>query len=98
MLICTMKEIFPMAITLMLMLGTVCTSVWGLAFAQAGTTSGNVTAQIAPQGTSLNAKNKNTTLAANESDTTSGNVTAQIAPQGTSLNANSSKGNLTMKR
>ena len=55
MLICTMKEIFPMAITLMLMLGTVCTSVWGLAFAQAGTTSGNVTAQVAPQGTSLNA-------------------------------------------
>ena len=44
-----------MAIRLILMLGIVCTSVAGLAYGQAGTTSGNVTAQIAPQGTSLNA-------------------------------------------
>jgi hypothetical protein len=93
-----MKEIFPMAIRLILMLGIVCTSVAGLAYGQAGTTSGNVTAQIAPQGTSLNTLNKTTTPGTNESGTTSGNVTAQIAPQGTSLNANSSKGNLTMKR
>jgi hypothetical protein len=49
------EGIFTMAITLMLMLGTVYTSIGGLAFAQAGTTSGNVTAQIAPQGTSLTA-------------------------------------------
>src|SRR5919198_5664572 len=51
-----------------------------------GTTSGNVTAQVVPQGTSLNTSNKTTASAANESGTTSGNVTAQVVPQGTSLN------------
>ena len=84
-----MKVIFLLAMTLMLMSRFIYTSAGGLAYAQAGaTTSGNVTAQIAPQGTSLNALNK-TTPSANESSTTSGNVTAQIAPQGTSLNADS---------
>ena len=43
------------------MSGFIYTSAGGLAYAQAGaTTSGNVTAQIAPQGTSLNALNKTT--------------------------------------
>jgi Domain of Unknown Function (DUF1259) len=54
---------------------------------EGGTTSGNVTAQVVPQGTSLNASsNKSTTSAANTTGTTSGNVTAQVVPQGTSLN------------
>jgi hypothetical protein len=51
-----MKVIFLLAMTLMLMSGFIYTSAVGLAYAQAGaTTSGNVTAQIAPRGTSLNA-------------------------------------------
>jgi hypothetical protein len=54
---------------------------------EGGTTSGNVTAQVVPQGTSLNASsNKSMTSAANTTGTTSGNVTAQVVPQGTSLN------------
>jgi hypothetical protein len=83
MLICIMKAILlPLTV---LMLGTVFTTNRGLTYAQTGTTSGNVTAQITPQGTSLNTLNK-ATPAGNENGTTSGNVTAQITPQGTSLN------------
>jgi hypothetical protein len=93
-----MKVIRLIAMTLVLMLEIACISIGGLAYAQAGTTSGNVTAQIAPQGTSLNTLNKTSTNSANESGANSGNVTAQIAPQGTSLNANSSNLNMTMKR
>ena len=50
------------------------------------TSTGNVTAQVVPQGTSLQVANK-TTASTNLSGTTapSGNVTAQVVPQGTSL-------------
>src|SRR5918911_2413485 len=50
------------------------------------TSSGNVTAQVVPQGTSLQVVNK-TGPSTNLTGTTapSGNVTAQLAPQGTSL-------------
>jgi hypothetical protein len=48
-----------------------------------GTTSGNVTAQAVPQGTSLTPNNATTST--NKTGTTSGNVTAQPVPQGTSL-------------
>jgi hypothetical protein len=53
---------------------------------QKQTSTGNVTAQVAPQGTSLQVANK-TAASTNITGTTtpSGNVTAQIAPQGTSL-------------
>jgi hypothetical protein len=92
-----MRSILLLPLTLMLMLGTVCTSNIGFAYAQTGTTSGNVTAQITPQGTSLNALNK-AIPPGNENGTTSGNVTAQITPQGTSLNTNSSTPSPTIKR
>ena len=48
--------------------------------------SGNVTAQVKPQGTSLNAS-KGTTAATpnNTPSSSSGNVTASVKPQGTSL-------------
>jgi hypothetical protein len=98
-ILCIMKEVLAMAMALALTLGitSTFTIIRGPVYAQVGTTSGNVTAQIAPQGTSLNTSSNKTTAAsaANESGTTSGNVIAQIAPQGTSLNtssnANSSK-------
>jgi uncharacterized protein (DUF2147 family) len=46
----------------------------------------NITAQIKPQGTSLQPiSNSNTTTTTNTESTTSGNITAQIKPQGTSL-------------
>src|SRR5919202_413605 len=50
------------------------------------TSSGNVTAQVVPQGTSLQVVNK-TAPSTNLTGTTapSGNITAQLAPQGTSL-------------
>jgi hypothetical protein len=53
---------------------------------QKQTSTGNVTAQVAPQGTSLQVANK-TAASTNITGTTtpSGNVTAQVAPQGTSL-------------
>jgi hypothetical protein len=53
---------------------------------QKQTSTGNVTAQVAPQGTSLQIANK-TAASTNITGTTtpSGNVTAQVAPQGTSL-------------
>jgi Domain of Unknown Function (DUF1259) len=44
------------------------------------TSTGNVTAQVVPQGTSLQVANKTGTATA-----PSGNVTAQVVPQGTSL-------------
>lgn len=52
-----MKEILAMAMALALTLGIISTftSIERSVYAQVGTTSGNVTAQIAPQGTSLNA-------------------------------------------
>jgi hypothetical protein len=55
---------------------------------QKQTSTGNVTAQVVPQGTSLQVANK-TAASANLTGTTapSINVTAQIVPQGTSLNA-----------
>jgi hypothetical protein len=48
--------------------------------------SGNVTAPIAPQGTSLGATGDNNATTT-EPETSAGNVTAPIAPQGTSLGA-----------
>jgi hypothetical protein len=52
-----MKEVPIMAMTFALILGIISTftSCRGPIYAQGDTTSGNVTAQIAPQGTSLNA-------------------------------------------
>ncbi|HEY9386273.1 MAG TPA: hypothetical protein VIP70_04490 [Nitrososphaeraceae archaeon] len=52
----------------------------------AETTSGNVTAKVAPQGTSLGATN-NASSPEKITTSTSGNVTAKVAPQGTSLGA-----------
>jgi Domain of Unknown Function (DUF1259) len=53
---------------------------------QKQTSTGNVTAQVVPQGTSLQVANK-TASSTNLTGTTapSGNVTAQVVPQGTSL-------------
>jgi hypothetical protein len=53
---------------------------------QKQTSTGNVTAQVVPQGTSLQVANK-TAASTNLTGTTapSGNVTAQVVPQGTSL-------------
>jgi Domain of Unknown Function (DUF1259) len=53
---------------------------------QKQTSTGNVTAQVVPQGTSLQVANK-TGASTNLTGTTSpsGNVTAQVVPQGTSL-------------
>jgi hypothetical protein len=50
------------------------------------TSTGNVTAQVVPQGTSLQVANK-TAASTNLTGTTapSENVTAQVVPQGTSL-------------
>ena len=50
------------------------------------TSTGNVTAQVVPQGTSLQVANK-TAASTNLTGTTapSGNITAQVVPQGTSL-------------
>jgi Domain of Unknown Function (DUF1259) len=55
---------------------------------QKQTSTGNVTAQVVPQGTSLQGANK-TAASTNLTGTTisSGNVTAQVVPQGTSLEA-----------
>jgi uncharacterized protein DUF1259 len=55
---------------------------------QKQTAAGNVTAQVVPQGTSLQVANK-TAASTNLTGTTtsSGNVTAQVVPQGTSLKA-----------
>lgn len=47
--------------------------------------SGNVTAQVAPQGTSLNASKGTTATPNNTPNSSSGNVTASVKPQGTSL-------------
>jgi hypothetical protein len=52
----------------------------------AETTSGNVSAKVAPQGTSLEATN-NASAPENITTSTSGNVSAKVAPQGTSLEA-----------
>jgi hypothetical protein len=54
-----MKEILTVAFALALTLGVISTytSIRGTVYAQAGTTSGNVTAQVAPQGTSLKPPN-----------------------------------------
>ncbi len=51
---------------------------------QKQTSTGNVTAQVVPQGTSLTPSN-NATASTNNTATTSRNVTAQVVPQGTSL-------------
>jgi hypothetical protein len=55
---------------------------------QKQTAAGNVTAQVVPQGTSLQVANK-TAASTNLTGTTtsSGNVAAQVVPQGTSLKA-----------
>jgi hypothetical protein len=66
------------------------TTSYQMALAQRKQTSssGNVTAQVEPQGTSLQpTNNSNTTTATNTAGAKSGNVTAQIEPQGTSLTA-----------
>src|SRR5919202_1092292 len=96
---CKGLSIVALVISVVLILATVfLTTLAGDSFAQGAynntaastnetaTKSGNVTAQVVPQGTSLNALNKTTAPGTNESGTTSGNVTAQVVPQGTSLN------------
>jgi hypothetical protein len=90
------------AITTVAVLGTILSfldnNVSQHAFAQTNTTSaatnnmtvaksGNITAPIAPQGTSLNA----TSSQQQQGQQQQGQVTAPIAPQGTSLNATSSQ-------
>ena len=47
--------------------------------------SGNVTARVAPQGTSLNASKGTTATPNNTPNSSSGNVTASVKPQSTSL-------------
>jgi Domain of Unknown Function (DUF1259) len=55
---------------------------------QKHTSAGNVTAQVVPQGTSLQVANKTANSASPTGATTSsGNITAPVVPQGTSLNA-----------
>jgi hypothetical protein len=44
-----------------------------------------MTAQVAPQGTSLNASKDTTATPNNTHSSSSGNVTASVKPQGTSL-------------
>ena len=65
---------------------------------QKQTSTGNVTAQVVPQGTSLQVANKTANGASPTSTTTSsGNITASIVPQGTSLKAsNATTSNNTM--
>jgi hypothetical protein len=65
---------------------------------QKQTSAGNVTAQVAPQGTSLQIANKTANGASPTGTTTSsGNMTASVAPQGTSLKAsNATTSNNTM--
>lgn len=65
---------------------------------QKQTSAGNVTAQVVPQGTSLQVANKTANSASPTGATTSsGNITAPVVPQGTSLNAsNATTSNNTM--
>ena len=65
---------------------------------QKQTSAGNVTAQVAPQGTSLQVANKTANGASPTGVTTSsGNITATVVPQGISLNAsNATTSNNTM--
>jgi hypothetical protein len=65
---------------------------------QKQTSAGNVTAQVVPQGTSLQVANKTANGASPTSTTTSsGNITASVVPQGTSLKAsNATTSNNTM--
>ena len=65
---------------------------------QKQTSTGNVTAQVVPQGTSLQVANKTANSASPTGATTSsGNITAPVVPQGTSLNAsNATTSNNTM--
>lgn len=65
---------------------------------QKQTSTGNVTAQVVPQGTSLQVANKTANGASPTSTTTSsGNITASVVPQGTSLKAsNATTSNNTM--
>jgi cytoskeletal protein RodZ len=65
------------------------TTSYQMVLAQKQTSSsGNITAQVEPQGTSLQPTNSsNTTTTTNTTSTTSGNITAQVEPQGTSLKA-----------
>ena len=51
----------------------------------AAQSAGNITAPIAPQGSSLGARGDNSTTT--EPETSAGNITAPIAPQGSSLGA-----------
>ena len=48
--------------------------------------SENITAPIAPQGTSLEVTN-DTSTTENITETTTGDITTPVAPQGTSINA-----------
>ena len=52
---------------------------------QKQTSTGNVTAQVVPQGTSLQVANKTFSTSLTGTSAPSGNVTAQVVPQGTSL-------------
>ena len=65
---------------------------------QKQTSAGNVTAQVVPQGTSLQVANKTANGASPTSTTaSSGNITASVVPQGTSLKAsNATTSNNTM--
>ncbi|MBV9179062.1 MAG: hypothetical protein JO297_18690 [Nitrososphaeraceae archaeon] len=78
------------AIVFFLLMISITTLSYQMVLAQRKQTSssGNITAQIEPQGTSLQpTNNKNTTTATHTTGTNSGNITAQIEPQGTSLRA-----------
>jgi hypothetical protein len=94
------KDIICLGVMVMLFLLTYSiTTTQRTALAQQKQTSaGNVTAQVVPQGTSLQVANKTANSASPTGVTTSsGNITAPVVPQGTSLNAsNATTSNNTM--
>ena len=94
------KDIICLGVMVMLFLLTYSiTTTQQTALAQQKQTSaGNVTAQVVPQGTSLQVANKTANSASPTGATTSsGNITAPVVPQGTSLNAsNATTSNNTM--
>ena len=62
MLICNMKVILLFGMTLLLLLGFVYTSVGRLAYAETGTTSGNVTARVERTSLSANSSKDNSSM------------------------------------
>jgi len=94
------KDIICLGVMVMLFLLTYSiTTTQQTALAQQKQTSaGNVTAQVVPQGTSLQVANKTANSTSPTGVTaSSGNITAPVVPQGTSLNAsNATTSNNTM--